>query len=290
MDFLYDESGSAYSFIYNGTQYYYVKNLQGDVMRIVDATGAVVANYTYDAWGKVTNSGNIVGLYNPIRYRGYYYDTDTGFYYLQSRYYDPVVKRFINANGNFFKLNLYVYCENNPVMYKKSIYSIDNSITESSISSLASGGIYDSLCSSLNTVISKNTTGFGKVTWENKWFDTDWPGFLVLSNEGFELVNWSLSIYKGSLYFNNNENHSIHISGGNASIYAGINYKEGLGLSASANVAEINYDGRFIDASIEGLSVGFTYMYKNGKFQFKNGYVWWGWSVSIDFLELFGGE
>ena len=72
MDFLYDETGSAYSFIYNGTQYYYVKNLQGDVMRIVDATGNVVANYSYDAWGKVTNSGNIIGLYNPIRYRGYY--------------------------------------------------------------------------------------------------------------------------------------------------------------------------------------------------------------------------
>ena len=57
MDFLYDESGSAYSFIYNGTQYYYIKKLQGDVMRIVDISGTVVANYTYDAWGKVTNSG-----------------------------------------------------------------------------------------------------------------------------------------------------------------------------------------------------------------------------------------
>ena len=90
MDFLYDESGSAYSFIYNGAQYYYVKNLQGDIMRIVDATGAVVASYTYDAWGKVTASGSI-GQVNPIRYRGYYYDTDTGFYYLQSRYYDPAI-------------------------------------------------------------------------------------------------------------------------------------------------------------------------------------------------------
>jgi len=123
MDFLYDESGSPYSFIYNGTQYYYVKNLQGDVMRIVDTTGSVVANYTYDAWGKVTSSGNIVGLYNPIRYRGYYYDTDTGFYYLQSRYYDPAIKRFISAddasllgaNGDFTSLNLYAYCGNNPV-------------------------------------------------------------------------------------------------------------------------------------------------------------------------------
>ena len=121
MDFLYDESGSPYSFIYNGTQYYYVKNLQGDVMRIVDATGAVVANYTYDAWGKVTNSGNIVGLYNPIRYRGYYYDTETGFYYLQSRYYDPTIKRFINAdgyvnvNGDFIGFNMFAYCVNNPI-------------------------------------------------------------------------------------------------------------------------------------------------------------------------------
>ena len=98
MDFLYDETNSAYSFIYNGAQYYYVKNLQGDVVKIVNTSGNVVASYSYDAWGKVTNSGNVVGQYNPIRYRGYYYDTDTGFYYLQSRYYDPVVKRFISAD------------------------------------------------------------------------------------------------------------------------------------------------------------------------------------------------
>ena len=81
MDFLYDETGSAYSFIYNGTQYYYVRNLQGDVVKILNTSGTVVANYTYDAWGKVTNSGNVVGQYNPIRYRSYYYDTDTGLYH-----------------------------------------------------------------------------------------------------------------------------------------------------------------------------------------------------------------
>ena len=97
MDFLYDESGSPYSFIYNGTQYYYVKNLQGDVVKILNASGSVVANYYYDAWGKVTTSSSI-GQTNPIRYRGYYYDTDTGFYYLQSRYYDPTIKRFISAD------------------------------------------------------------------------------------------------------------------------------------------------------------------------------------------------
>ena len=67
MDFLYDESGSAYSFIYNGVQYYYVKNLQGDVVKIVNTSGNVVASYSYDAWGKVTASGSI-GQINPIRY------------------------------------------------------------------------------------------------------------------------------------------------------------------------------------------------------------------------------
>ena len=126
MDFLYDENGSAYSFIYNGTQYYYVKNLQGDVVRILNASGATVVAYSYDAWGKctvTTGASNAIANANPIRYRGYYYDTDTGFYYLQSRYYDPTIKRFISAddagllgvNGDFTSLNLYAYCGNNPV-------------------------------------------------------------------------------------------------------------------------------------------------------------------------------
>ena len=127
MDFLYDESGSAYSFIYNGTQYYYVRNLQGDVVRILNTSGTTVVAYSYDAWGKCTvtsGASNAIANANPIRYRGYYYDTDTGFYYLQSRYYDPVVKRFISAddasligaNGDFISFNLYAYCLNNPVM------------------------------------------------------------------------------------------------------------------------------------------------------------------------------
>ena len=92
-------------------------------MKILNTSGSVVASYSYDAWGKVTTSSSI-GQTNPIRYRGYYYDTDTGFYYLQSRYYDPVVKRFISAddasflgaNGDFTSLNLYAYCGNNPVI------------------------------------------------------------------------------------------------------------------------------------------------------------------------------
>ena len=115
--YYYDANGSISSISYNGVRYAFRKNLQGDVIAILDTSGNVVARYTYDAWGKVLSvtdaNGNAitsathVANANPIRYRGYYYDTDTGWYCLNSRYYDPEVKRFINAdriigaNGTF---------------------------------------------------------------------------------------------------------------------------------------------------------------------------------------------
>ena len=129
--YYYDADGSIRSISYNGTRYAFRKNLQGDVIAILDTNGEVVARYTYDAWGKVLmvtdGNGNIntsstfIGNVNPIRYRGYYYDTETGWYYLNSRYYDPQVRRFINAdemihNGyEFFGCNQFAYGLNNPV-------------------------------------------------------------------------------------------------------------------------------------------------------------------------------
>ena len=122
--YLYDGMGLA-GFELNGTSYYYVYNGQGDVIGILDSSGNRVVTYTYDSWGSplsVTGSlASTVGQKNPIRYRGYYYDTETGLYYLQSRYYDPVVGRFLNAdgllgaNGDLMSYNLFAYCSNNPV-------------------------------------------------------------------------------------------------------------------------------------------------------------------------------
>ena len=124
MDFIYDENGRPYACIYNKALYYYVLNLQGDVIGLVNTSGAYVAKYAYDAWGNVISSSGTMAETNPIRYRGYYYDTDTGMYYLQTRYYDPVVRRFINADmpelaggdNTFLSMNLFAYCCNNPVM------------------------------------------------------------------------------------------------------------------------------------------------------------------------------
>ena len=87
--FYYDSDGNVTSFKYNNTMYYYIKNLQGDIVKIIDYLGTEIANYVYDAWGNiqsVTGNQNIITL-NPFRYRGYVYDNETGLYYLQSRYY-----------------------------------------------------------------------------------------------------------------------------------------------------------------------------------------------------------
>ena len=109
----------------NGITYYYVKNLQGDIVAILNSSGTAVVQYTYDAWGKplsITGSmASTLGTLNPLLYRGYVFDAESGLYYLQSRYYDPEVGRFINADGlvttgqGLLGNNMFVYCGNNPV-------------------------------------------------------------------------------------------------------------------------------------------------------------------------------
>ncbi len=118
---MYDNNGDAFGFIYNGTEYYYVKNAQNDIIAIADADGTVIANYYYDAWGKlIETSGNTaIAELNPIRYRSYYYDSETELYYLNTRYYSPELCRFINGdsqiNDDTLGNNLFVYCGNNPI-------------------------------------------------------------------------------------------------------------------------------------------------------------------------------
>ena len=130
LEFIYDNGGAPYSVIYSrGNEvdtYYYILNQQGDVIRIVDTSGKTVSEYTYNGWGEILNvsnaKGSEIGTINPIRYRGYYYDSELNMYYLQSRYYDPVMKRMICADdenvtddSTLNNNNLFAYCDNNPV-------------------------------------------------------------------------------------------------------------------------------------------------------------------------------
>ena len=126
-------TGNASNPTVTTAQYYFIKNLQGDIVAMADATGAIKCSYTYNSWGKVlsvvgpngtpsltdyTNPANI----NPFRYRGYYYDAENQLYWLQSRFYDPNTGRFLNADSilkadDILGANLFVYCSNNPINY-----------------------------------------------------------------------------------------------------------------------------------------------------------------------------
>ena len=132
LDFIYDESGKPFALKYstNGTSfetYYYVLNLQGDVVKLIHYIPGFeydsVATYEYDAWGNILSSSGSLAEINPLRYRGYYYDSETGFYYLQSRYYDPQNRRFINADSyastgqGFVGTNMFAYCNNSPILF-----------------------------------------------------------------------------------------------------------------------------------------------------------------------------
>ena len=140
--FYYDEAGIA-AFSYKSAEhptdnglYYYIRNPQGDILGIVDRTGTLIARYDYSAYGEYKlvwapeevpseqiQRNNRVRNANPFDYRGYYYDTETGLYYVSSRYYDPEIGRFLNsdetsyiyADGINYGVNLFAYCENNPV-------------------------------------------------------------------------------------------------------------------------------------------------------------------------------
>ena len=123
IDFQYDAGGQIIGFVYNGTPYYYLRNIMNDVSGIVDANGTVVAKYRYDAYGNTIYSTGSMAEINPIRYRGYYFDAETSWYYLESRYYNPEWRRFINSDSLFIAgdaitgSNMYTYCNGDPISY-----------------------------------------------------------------------------------------------------------------------------------------------------------------------------
>ena len=130
LTYTYDESGVS-GIIYQGNRYSFIKNIQGDIIGILNSNYQKLVDYEYDSWGKIVSvkdqNGNIItdsnhiGNINPFRYRGYYYDSETGFYYQNSRYYNHEWGRFINADGyvstgqGIFGNNMFAYCLNNPV-------------------------------------------------------------------------------------------------------------------------------------------------------------------------------
>ena len=209
---MYDNNSDIFGFIYNDTEYYYIKNAQNDVIAIADKDGKVALKYSYDAWGKVISitdrngndinnlkinkfdptTGEIITEYdengnpvteastevilariNPILYRSYYYDKETEWYYLNTRYYSPDMCRFINADSVvsgtascITGYNLFSYCFNNPLIlddssgnWPKFVKNIANRITNAK-NSLKAKITKNSLKSTMFLCIGKVSTTF----------------------------------------------------------------------------------------------------------------------------------
>ena len=178
--FTYDANGTPLTVTYNGTTYYYATNLQGDITAILNSAGTAVVTYTYDAWGNILDTDGklspTLGTLNPLRYRGYVYDVETGLYYLQSRYYNPEWGRFISADAyistgqGVLGHNMFAYCLNNPIMYadpcgtfslsvviKKIIHIIETMITYVNLRRMGFDNI--SLASASDCVTAMNRSG-----------------------------------------------------------------------------------------------------------------------------------
>ena len=201
--FTHAPDGTPMGMLTGGNAYFYITNLQGDVVGIVDATGNLVVSYTYDAWGNpvsttlASNStyASTVAALNPLRYRGYVYDSETGLYYLQSRYYDPEIGRFINADAyattgqGFVGNNMFAYCNNSPIIFE-----------DASGTALKPNTVYI------------NDGGSGEITDEPRYFFgpgtedlrniEDWGNSMLYANEGIFHLEKVVAYRSGTIIYN----------------------------------------------------------------------------------------
>ena len=174
--YMYDAKGAS-GMIVDGTKYYFRKNIFGDVVEIYNESGAKCAEYAYDAWGTcyTTLDTNGVGSLNPFRYRGYYFVSRIGLYYLTTRFYDYTTGRFINADvpsicfDDGLKVpegcNLYSYCCNNPISYVDPTGHV-------AISLLLIGFFVGAAVGFGGSVVSQGiTNGWDNINWWQAGFD-----------------------------------------------------------------------------------------------------------------------
>ncbi|HBL83375.1 MAG TPA: hypothetical protein DDZ99_00465, partial [Clostridiales bacterium] len=266
--YYYDESGSVIGFKYNGVNYYYGKNIQGDVKYIYNTSGTVVVEYCYDAWGNIISTtgslASTIGVINPFRYRSYYYDSETVFYYLNSRYYDPYTGRFINADATLNTslgmtgMNMFAYCGNNPVnridssgRYWKWIEAIIEFFNPDTNS--VSGSFQDGIFKGSGSL----TAGYREIMFRGQGDKAEIP---IVKDPTVTLGVYSkLSIINASGKVgigNDDASLSIKCVGDvlTASANAGINYKNSLGAILKAKAAV--FSGR---ATLEGEFLGWQY-------------------------------
>ena len=263
LDFIYDESGKPFALKYstNGTSfqtYYYVLNLQGDVVKLIHYIPGFeyesVATYEYDAWGNIVSSSGRLAEIKPLRYRGYYYDNETGFYYLQSRYYDPANRRFINADATvstgqgFIGTNAFVYASNNPVLLgdsggdtaelvikSKSIpYYTDNYILTVHLEIVAEAPIFDKM----NVHLSNESASFSA---SKALHGTNALSAQIGGSVKFDALSPAGATLTCTV---GGENVAVSLSGKDFSLGGKVKLDEGVYLKCSVSVAPRPHDNK----------------------------------------------
>ena len=257
--YYYDESGVC-GMNYDGTEYYFRKNIFGDVIAVYDGFGNLQCTYKYDAWGnhKVYNASGSeigkevinVGNVNPFRYRSYYWDGEFGLYYLQSRYYDPALGRFISADAisylnpeDVIGFNLYSYCGNNPVM------GIDPNGTWDW--ARFGRGIAVVAAAALAIAVTVGTLGTGSVV----------GGVIIAGTIGAAGSMFSQTVIENKTFSEVNYL-QVAMSGVSSALTAipGVGYRGGIAISGVAGYISARIEGEdIIDAALEAAkSAGIT--------------------------------
>ncbi len=291
--YVYDANGLPVGMKYNGVQYWYQKNIQGDVVRILNEGGAEVAIYTYDAWGKnlqitdkdgndVSGNPNHIANINPFRYRGYYYDTETGWYYLNARYYDPNVGRFLSpdtilgANGGLQGYNLFAYCNNNPVMFADATgYALHRANT--AYATLETDGrAYIGVCMnsvSISKAIEGTLKSFEKEQPKRSRYQNSDGSYSLYDNKRFNPD----SVYHEQLFVVDTANPSFNVNKSKANVF-------GAGFTAYKGGWETEYiDLSLLDFGQGKIAAGFDSEYI-GVSAIATA---WAPSVSFSFFGLF---
>ncbi|MBO5285851.1 MAG: hypothetical protein J6B16_03025 [Clostridia bacterium] len=284
LSFSYDKNG-LYS-LSNGQQYFYRIDGLGNIYEIVDRNGNTVVQYKYDSWGNhlvLDGNGNAItdqnhiGHKNPFRFKGLFYNKESNLYICNNGFYSPEIGFFIQPNTissfnfqNIDGFNWYKFAHNSPISLSYGRAVSNGTITTDTFD--------------LNNVFVKSISK--KIHWESNWFVVTKPEFFKLSKEGFVIVSLGLSIYKGNLYFDEAETNSLYFSAGNIGVYAGINYKKGIGIEANASVLSIGYDGRFIGVQVDFLTAKFFFTYKNGELKIDPGFGLVDFGISINIVAI----
>ena len=182
----YDSAARLVAMMIGGARYNYVRNVQNDIIGLIDSAGKRVVSYKYDSWGKtISITGTLaatIGKKNPFRYRGYYFDVESSMYYLQSRYYDPEIRRFVSADKvditfcgeSLRNKNLYAYCDGNPItrIEVSGEFAVEIIIT---LKVMAAGAAIGMAINSAISIISQAMAGQ----------EINWKSVLVAAASGF---------------------------------------------------------------------------------------------------------